>query len=136
MRRFLFLLALLPLTLAAGAQNKTKAPDYSKKPYWIDMIKDPNVNYFEAVKAYDTFWKGKEKPAEEDQLIGQEKEAKSKKKKREEMEEKELYRKYALECKKFEHWKRTVKPYVQADGHILTQEEQLKIWEEQKNKRK
>lgn len=136
MRRIIFLLALIPLTLAVCAQSKAKAPDYSKKPYWIEMIKDPNVNYFEAVKAYDTFWKGKEKPADEDALIGQEKDAKNKKKKREEMEEKELYRKYALECKKFEHWKKMVKPYVQADGRILSKDEQLKIWEEQKSKRK
>ena len=51
---------------------------------------------------------------------------------REKHREKELYKKYGLECKKFEHWKLQVKPYVQADGHILSKEEQLKLWEDKK----
>lgn len=102
------------------------------------MIKDPNVNYFEAVKAYEEFWKGREKPLDEDAVIGQEKEAQGKGKKEGQKEiarQKKLYRQYGLECKKFEHWKMAVKPYVQADGHILSKEEQLKLWEENKNKK-
>lgn len=103
------------------------------------MIKDPNVNYFEAINAYNTFWSGKQKPLEENELIGQTKGEESKEEKmdsRKEMrvkrKEKYLYKKFGLECKKFEHWKMQVKPYVQADGHIITKEEQLKMWGDKK----
>lgn len=117
--------------------QKSKSKNYKKHPYWIDMMKDPNVNYFEAIKAYETFWKNKEKPLEEDELIGQtkgesskEEKMESRKQMREKRREKEMYKKYGLDCKKFEHWKLQVKPYVQPDGHILSKEEQLKMWEE------
>lgn len=117
--------------------QKSKSKNYKKNPVWIEMMKDPNVNYFEAIKAYETFWKNKEKPLEEDELIGQtkgeaskEEKMESRKKMREKRREKEMYKKYGLDCKKFEHWKLQVKPYVQADGHILSKEEQLKMWEE------
>lgn len=134
MKKTVFLSVFVPVAVVAIAQNKN--PDYSKMPYWIEMIKNPNVNYFEAVTAYNEFWKGKKKPVDENEMIGQDKQASAKgKETREEKKEKELYRKYALDCKKFEHWQKAVQPYVQADGHILTKEEQLKAWEEQKSKR-
>lgn len=133
----LFLIAFVALLSIPALAQKSGAgkPDYRKKPYWIEMIKDPHVNYFEALKAYDTFWKGKKKPVEENEVIGQEKksgEKDSKEKQKEALKEKELYKKYGLDCKKFEHWKMEVKPYVQADGSILTKEQQLKMWEDQK----
>lgn len=119
--------------------NAQKTKNYKKHPYWIDMIKEPNVNYFEAIKAYETFWDGKHKPLDENELIGQTKGAASKEEKmesrkemRERKREKEMYKKYGLECKKFEHWKMQVKPYVQADGTIISKEEQLKMWEAEK----
>ena len=62
---------ILFFSIHAFAQTKSKTPNYSKHPYWIDMIKDPNVNYFEAVKAYDEFWKDRKKPEQEDDIIGQ-----------------------------------------------------------------
>lgn len=103
------------------------------------MIKDPNVNYFEAVKAYDLFWQGKLKPIDEDDILGQEKSAEeksvSRREIRERKKEQEMRRKYGLDCKKFEHWKLMVKPYVQEDGHILTRDEQLKLWEAQQKQK-
>ncbi len=53
-------------------------------------------------------------------------------KSREEKEEEEI-RKYALDVKKFEHWKLVVKPYVQTDGRILNADEKLKLWQEQRS---
>ena len=125
---------ILFFSIHAFAQTKSKTPNYSKHPYWIDMIKDPNVNYFEAVKAYDEFWKDRKKPEQEDDIIGQKKSGVIKHrlfKTREQREEAER-RKYALEVKKFEHWKMQVKPYVQEDGSILTADEKLKLWQQQK----
>jgi hypothetical protein len=116
-------------------QTKSNALNYSKRPYWIEMIKDPNVNYFEAVKAYDEFWKNRKKPETENDVIGEKKTGESKHrlfKSRKERAEEES-KKYILEVKKFEHWQLKVKPYVQDDGHILTAEEQLKVWQEQRH---
>lgn len=135
MKYFLILFIIINCGIIRAQQNK----NYKKNPYWIDMIKDPNVNYFEAINAYETFWKGRKKPLDENQLIGQTKgeenkedKLESRKQIREKRKEKELYKKYGLECKKFEHWKMQVKPYVQEDGHIISKEEQLKNWEEKK----
>ncbi len=118
------------------AQKAYKAADYKKHPYWIEMMKDPQVNYFEAVKAYELFWQDKPKPIEEDDILGQDKKADdkyvSRREVRERRKEKEIREKYGLDCKKFEHWKMQVKPYVQEDGHILSKEEQLRLWEAQR----
>lgn len=121
---------------------QVKSQTYSKRycrkhPVWIDMIKKPDVNYFEAIRAYDLFWEKHPKPKEEYDILGQEKGQDENKdtrdageRTRESRKEKEMYRKYGLEVKKFEHWKRQVLPYVQSDGRILSKEEQLKLWEE------
>jgi hypothetical protein len=125
---------ILFISFHAFAQIKSKSPNYSKHPYWIDMIKDPKVNYFEAIKAYDEFWKNRKKPEQEDDIIGQKKSESNKHrlfKTREQREEAESH-KYALDVKKFEHWKMQVKPYVQQDGSILTADEKLKLWQQQK----
>jgi len=111
--------------------------EYAKYPYWIEMMDDPNVNYFEAVKAYDTYWKNREKPKEEDEIIGKKLHDSESERHRESWisrlfsgdKEKES-QKYAFECKKFEHWKMKSEPYVQPDGRILSPEERLKIWKE------
>jgi hypothetical protein len=120
------------------SQNKTS--NYSKSPYWIDMMNDPNANYFETIKAYDTFWEKRKKPNEENDIIGQNKSANKKQtllqrwfKTKEEREEEES-RKYILDVKKFEHWKMIVKPYVQEDGRILNADEKLRLWKEQQGK--
>ena len=126
------------ITTSVFSQKPLKDSDYKKHPYWIEMIKDPNVNYFEAIKAYELFWKNKPEPREEDEKIGQDKTSENKNRfedweeKREKKRERKWQQKYGLECKKFEHWKMMVKPYVQEDGSILSKEEQMKIWEEQR----
>ncbi|MCF8423575.1 MAG: hypothetical protein K9H41_04465 [Bacteroidia bacterium] len=119
------------------SQNQKKTINYSKKPYWIDMIKDPKVNYFEAMKAYDVFWENRKKPLEENDVIGQSKNVSSKRnflsrwfKTKEERDEEDI-KKYTLDVKKFNHWKLKVEPYVQADGSILDADARLKLWQDQ-----
>ena len=135
-----FLFFLLVLSSKGFSQNKTKPVNYSKSPYWIEMIKDPNANYFETVKAYEEFWAKRKEPKEEEEIIGQNKTANEKQnilqrwlKSKEEREEEEI-RKYALDVKKYQHWKMVVKPYVQEDGRILNSDEKLKIWQQQHQK--
>ncbi len=119
------------------AQDKGKHVNYTKYPYWISMMNDPQVNYFEAVKAYDNFWAKHKKPREENEIIGQKKEAKPKQNVFQRLfksHEEEDTDKYSLDCKKFEHWKLIVKPYVQENGRILSADEQLNIWKQQRQK--
>ncbi len=142
-RNFLIAAVMLfAISTFSFSQNIKSTKDYSKHPYWIEMMDDPNVNYLEAVKAYDEFWADRKKPKEEDEIIGEKFYSSSSEKKkkslwdrlfasREEKEEKEN-NKYKFLCKKFEHWKFTVQPYVQADGRILSTEEQLELWKKQR----
>lgn len=134
----LMAISLLLITNLSFSQKNKQKPNYSKHPYWIEMMNDPNANYFETVKAYDEFWSIRKKPTEEDDIIGQKKSASEKQnflqrffKSKEEREEEEI-RKYKLDVKKFKHWQLKVKPFVQEDGRILSADEQLKLWQEQK----
>ena len=135
----LFLISILLLnSIVAISQGSKKSPNYSKHAYWIDMMNDPKANYFETIKAYDEFWAKRKLPKEEDEVIGQSKKPEAKKnlfskwfKSKEEKEEEEI-KKYALDVKKFKHWKLKVQPYIQEDGTILDADARLKIWQDQK----
>ncbi len=56
------LLLLLGVFLFPGleAQNNTPNADTANFPYWIEMMQDPNANYYETVKAFETYWKDRE----------------------------------------------------------------------------
>ncbi len=141
----LFLLATNPLVAQEFSEKQLR--EWSKNPAWIEMMDDPNANYFETVAAFDAFWKDRELPTEEDQILGASREdrehvetaSERRKRKRAEKkmdkEEKEaavIRHKYAFAVKKYKHWKIVVDPYVQPDGRILTKEEQLKLHEQQR----
>ncbi len=127
----------------SSAQNNLNS-NYSKNPEWIQMMDNPNVNYYEAVKAYNEYWKNREKPGELEESTMNSKE-KMKEYKREhkhdgdkkplsDKEKKELQEKENMiyQIKRFENWMLTVKPYVQEDGRILSQAEIDAISEKQK----
>ena len=142
MQKFKCLIALIALlgNLNLIAQASKKNLNYSKHPYWIEMMNDPQANYFETIKAYDAFWENRKQPKEEDEIIGQSKTPEARKnflqrwfKSKEEREEEEI-KKYALDVKKFRHWKIKTEPFVQEDGRILSPEERLKLWQEQQSK--
>lgn len=121
------------------AQSTAKKLNYSKHPYWIEMMNDPKANYFETIKAYEQFWQNKKLPLEEDDVIGQTKKEPTKNnflskwfKSKEEREEEEI-RKYSFDIKKFKHWKLKVMPFVQEDGSILDADERLKLWQNQQH---
>lgn len=139
------LLAFTPLIAQEFSDKQLR--EWSKNPVWIEMIDDPNANYFETVAAFEAFWKNRELPEEENKILGASREdrehvetpSERRKKKRAERkmdkEEKEaaiLRHQYAFAVKKYHHWKLVVDPYVQPDGKILTKEEQLKLHEQQR----
>ena len=129
------------LLLSAPAHSIAQASGKNKSipaPLWVKMMEDPNVNYYKAVKEYENFWKGKEKTLDEEHLMNKGTEpvkehirALSKK----EIRQQRLMDYYRYECKRFENWEFVNKPYVQSDGHILTADERLKLWQQTKKDR-
>lgn len=123
------------------------------------MMNDPNTNFYEAVKAYETYWQYHVKPNPESEEMEQaaqpssekmtdkekkklesenrdrerERKAESKKKLSEQdLLKLEEIREMTYQCKRFEDWMREVKPFVQNDGRILTAEERMEIYNKQK----
>jgi len=149
--RYLLTCCLL-FSIQLQAQNSTaKKENYSIVPVWINMMDDPNTNYYEAMKAYYEYWKVHAKPAGEEEEMTEgkkdfnemEKETKReiKKEKNKKLSEDDLKRmnenetmKYQI--KRFEQWRRDVKPFVQDDGSILTDEERMNIWKKQQEEMK
>jgi hypothetical protein len=134
--RFLILL-FVGCLISIHGNTQSSNLNYSKYPYWIAMMDDSTANYFEAQKAYDSFWKGKVIPLEEEETMGMkgasEKERKEKSTWLERffgLDKEHKYEKYRYECKRFEHWKLTVLPFVQSDGSILYPHQQLLLWKE------
>ncbi len=116
-----------------------KARPEPTKPSWIAMMDDPNVNYHEAVKAFDTYWKNREKPTEEEERFGsvQDKEKEEKiKQKEKKLNDNDPAKLYAFEYKKFLWWKREMEPFVQTDGHIKSMDQRINEWKEQKQQKK
>ncbi len=112
----------IPFTGIKAQTNPNK--DYASSPYWIAMMKDTNTNYFEAVKAFNAYWKNREKPSSENEKfehVGKGVETKSKNVP------------YSFEYRKFRNWQMRVKSYVQADGKILYPYQQLQIRKNSRN---
>lgn len=123
MKYFLFS-TLLFFSVNLFANNKDKT--YQKFPYWIQMMEDPNCNYFEAIKAFDLFWENRKRPLEEKEVLGKiaeesitDDKALSRRLKKLPAESRNL----TFQYKKFVHWAEMIKPYVQEDGSILTEQE-------------
>lgn len=134
------LTAILVVTTAVvTAQDKKSAPtrDYKNEPVWISMMTDPNVNYYEAVKAFEMYWEGKIEPEEEYELIneGHITTAQGDSLRQARMEwtqaQRNEYEQMKYQFKRFKDWKRTVQPFVQSDGRILSEQERLEIWQKQ-----
>ena len=123
MKYFLFS-TLLFFSVNLFANNKDKT--YQKFPYWIQMMEDPKCNYFEAIKAFDLFWENRKRPLEEKEVLGKiaeesitDDKALSRRLKKLPAESRNL----TFQYKKFVHWAEMIKPYVQEDGSILTEQE-------------
>lgn len=134
--RFLFLLFVGCLISIHGSSQSTNL-NYSKHPYWITMMDDSTSNYFEVQKAYGAFWKGKTIPLEEEETMGMKGASEKEKKEKSNwlerffgLDKEHKYEKYRFECKRFEHWKITMLPFVLSDGSILYPTQQLKLWKE------
>ena len=115
-------------------------------PSWVAMIDNPNINYFEAIKTFDVFWKDKFIWDEEEEMFDRpnnKKEEREEEKKVERLKkelkkmspaERQEYDVLKYHYKRFKTWVRETKPFVQEDGRILSQEERISIWEKQQQK--
>ncbi|MEQ9188713.1 MAG: hypothetical protein RLP15_13345, partial [Cryomorphaceae bacterium] len=56
MNRFL-ILSFVAFSFAASAQSV----DTASTPVWIDMMQDPSANFYEAQRAFETYWNGRER---------------------------------------------------------------------------
>jgi len=111
---------------------KNQAPD----PAWIKMMDDPNVNYNEAVKAFDAYWKNRTKPVEEDERFEtggeKEKEEALHRKRQRGLTKDDPAIKYVYEYKRFLHWEMEMEPFVQPDGHIKSMDTRINEWKQQR----
>ena len=57
LRFFIFLLAISFIPVILRAQ--TEESDTASFPYWIEMMQDENINFYQVVKAFDTYWEGR-----------------------------------------------------------------------------
>ena len=53
------LAALFTLNISAQGTTKTSNPDYANYPYWIEMMQDQTVNFFDVQEAFYTYWDGR-----------------------------------------------------------------------------
>jgi PKD repeat protein/photosystem II stability/assembly factor-like uncharacterized protein len=51
--------ALLSLYVAGQGTVNQPALDYANYPYWIEMMEDPSVNFFDVQKAFNAYWEGR-----------------------------------------------------------------------------
>ena len=125
----------MTMSLQAQSTGKIKPRNI---PLWVKMMNDSSANYYVAIRDYEAFWKGKEKPSDEEHIMSKGTEVTKdhirKLSKREIKEQRDLDY-YRYQCKRFKNWVRTNKPYVQPDGHILTADERLKLWQENQKSR-
>ncbi len=149
MLKFPFLLFTFCFLFYFGSFAQSTVPqDTFALPHWAVAIDSAQVNYYTVVKEFEQFWTGKTLPVEEDELFAAapsqlEKEDSIKKTPvgiipkgpLTEAQKKELRYKFflAFQYKRFKDWQQAVLPYVQADGHILTEAEKQQIWEQQKH---
>ena len=151
---FLTMLGLLLIGVAANAQSKYNQSDFKSKPIWISMMNDPNVNYYEAVEAFNVYFSKHLMPRIEEEEMGKEgykatsvKSREEEEREREEREEiaaankgkKRLKKTYeginrlemAMAVKKFKQWMLTEKSWVQPDGRVLSEQEKQAIVDKQ-----
>jgi len=62
MQKYIFsiLISLFSVINLIGQTNNADIKDYSKYPYWIEMMQDPSANFYETVDAFNQYWEGKE----------------------------------------------------------------------------
>jgi hypothetical protein len=126
------LLAFCTNSCIKAQADTSRFATYRASPVWKDMLDDTAANYFEVQKAFELFWKGKEMPEEENEIIGERQELKNnfinKTFNAKALKEQKVRESLAFDCKKYRWWLISVSPYVQEDGSILFPQQRLELW--------
>ena len=60
-RSWLLVAAGLMISIAVFTQSNTNQnPDYASHPYWIEMMQDHSVNFYEVQEAFNSYWENRE----------------------------------------------------------------------------
>jgi hypothetical protein len=133
---YLFLLLFGMSTQLFGQSNPN---DADKLPEWVAMIDNPETNYFEAIQAFNAYWKDKLRPKSEAELA---KQLNAVQHRREFLEQpdssisdaaRERYNLLKYHYKRFKNWEQEIKPFVQEDGRILTMQQRIDMWHTQQS---
>ncbi|MBL7773975.1 MAG: hypothetical protein JNM95_14015 [Chitinophagaceae bacterium] len=130
MKKIIMALCGLMLAYTLDAQQKETQP----LPDWVYMIDNSEVNYYEAIKAFDFFWKDRVKPVEEmdeGEEAEKEKLALANYLKTLTVAERNYWDQLQYHYKRFKRWKKDSLPFVQPSGLILTHEQRAAIWYKQ-----
>jgi hypothetical protein len=94
--------------------------EYARIPYWIEMMDEPNANYFEVQRAFNLYWKDKTPPVREDN------------------EARDIFNSqnidisrpsdYVYEYKRYKFWERYYKDLLDVDGFIMSPERIYENW--------
>ena len=123
------------------ARKESNSEADKEEPTWVKMMNEPNVNYFEAVNAFNQYWQGRQVPEERGRKEEKESEREKEKERTRERENEEYEAEEEMEAethplriayKKFNAWQRDIYPYVQADGSIMTPEQQMEVYKNQR----
>jgi len=138
---FLLTFSAFFVLLSAKSQTKYNEADFRSKPVWIIMMDDSTVNYYQAVKAFNTYWENRIKPGDDAEKMNeivtetpkQEREQRRYEKRLKKMTaaERNEYDRTNYQYKRFVNWMREMKPFVKEDGRILTPAERMDIWKKQ-----
>lgn len=58
--KFILAATFIIAAFSIKAQVSQPQPDTADFPYWIDMMQDPDVNFFQTVKAFEAYWENRE----------------------------------------------------------------------------
>lgn len=123
-------------TIFAHAQNHSDSY-FRSNPVWIQMMNDTNVNYYQAIRAFDLYWEHRDTPGTEHELFTLSETEKSKGIYREHRNQKsEEAKKYAFEYKKFKKWALRNEAFVKENGQLMTPAERITQWNHQMQNRK
>ena len=130
---FLAIAGMAMATASRGQQSAYTDKDYARSPLWIKMIKDTAANYFEVEHAYKVYFQHHEMPAGEEEQIG-EHAARAKQPGKREQRKMQQANHMRMDVKRYERWHESMKPYVRADGSILTPSQRLQSFNAQHRK--
>lgn len=127
-------------TLLVAQQVVLPKPDnhFRKNAEWVQMMDDPSANYYHTLRAFELYFEQHSKPLDRDDVLSEEYTADREQRnfiKKLFSREKEMPIELKEAYKRFRFWRRETEPWVQPDGSILSKEEQLKIWQQERNKK-